>query len=211
MLFRSAAVGHHIERQTSELSGATDRAAARAAAAGDGLAHQANELAAAAERAAVRAAQAGESFKKQAHQLAQASNDAAAQSDALKQTAASLRGEGFLKAAAFVTDSLNSLAIDLARLLDRNTGDDLWQRYAKGERGVFARRLVRGNETDKIRERYESDGEFRKFADVYLREFDGLLARAREVEHEDLLSTAFLTADVGKLYLLLREALGKAA
>jgi len=41
----------------SELSSATDRAAARAAAAGDGLAHQANELASAAERAAVRAAQ----------------------------------------------------------------------------------------------------------------------------------------------------------
>ncbi len=61
----------------------------------------------------------------------------------------------------------------------------------------------------KIRDRYRDDNEFRKYADDYLAQFDRVLAEAKEVDPENILSATFLTADVGKLYLVLSTILGR--
>jgi hypothetical protein len=69
--------------------------------------------------------------------------------------------------------------------------------------------LLQTKDLNKIRGRYQADAEFRKYADRYVADFSRLLTSARGAEHEELLSAAFVTSDVGKLYLLLREALGR--
>jgi hypothetical protein len=85
----------------------------------------------------------------------------------------------------------------------------LWKRYYKGERGLFARQFLEVRELDKVRERYRGNNEFRRYVDRYIADFEKILADARGAEHEELLTTAFVTADVGKIFILLREALGK--
>ena len=43
-----------------------------------------------------------------------------------------------------------------------------------------------------------------------MKQFEGLLAQANDCDPENMLSATFLTADVGKLYLILSRSLGRA-
>ncbi len=60
-----------------------------------------------------------------------------------------------------------------------------------------------------IKRRYEEDENFRNHVSSYLEQFEQLLVQASESDPENLLSSTFVTADVGKLYLLLSRAVGR--
>jgi hypothetical protein len=86
------------------------------------------------------------------------------------------------------------------------------KRYQKGDRSVFARRLLRQRDRftrSEIERLYEQDDNFREQASRYMSQFESLLSQANESDPEQVLSAAFLTADVGKLYLLLARSLGR--
>ena len=58
----------------------------------------------------------------------------------------------------------NSLSVDIARMIDHDAAAELWDRYKRGERNVFTRRLytMQGQKTfDEIRKRYRGDREFK--------------------------------------------------
>ena len=58
----------------------------------------------------------------------------------------------------------NSLAMDIARMIDHDAAVELWERYKRGERNVFTRRLytLQGQQRfEEVRRRYRSDNEFR--------------------------------------------------
>jgi hypothetical protein len=202
-----------VERRLGESGGAFAAAAEHAARSaletGVALGREAARMTSAAQQAYGHASKAADRFREQADALLASAKSAQGEADALRNAASTLRDSKFLESAAFVTDSLNAIAVDLYRLLDRELSDELWKRYYKGERGLFARRLLRDKDLDKIRARYQEDSDFRRYADRYLADFSRLLSAARSAEHEELLTAAFVTADVGKIYLLLREALSR--
>jgi hypothetical protein len=45
----------------------------------------------------------------------------------------------------------------------------------------------------------------------YMGRFEELLAQAQEADPESVLNAAFITADVGKLYLVLSRSIGRSA
>ena len=57
--------------------------------------------------------------------------------------------------------------------------------------------------------KYREDDEFRRYVRRYLDHFERLLSEANESDPENLLNPTFLSADVGKLYLLLAGAIGR--
>ena len=82
-----------------------------------------------------------------------------------------------------VVESLNSLSIDIARAIDHEASVELWDRYKRGERNVFTRRLytLQGQKTfDELRRKYERDGDFRKAVDNYIGDFERLLVAGLE-------------------------------
>ena len=90
-----------------------------------------------------------------------------------------------------VVESLNSLSVDIARAIDHEASIELWNRYRRGERDVFTRRLytLKGQQTfDEIRRKYQSDAEFRAAVDRYCDDFEKLLkdiAAQRPRQHHD--------------------------
>jgi len=62
---------------------------------------------------------------------------------------------------------------------------------------------------DVIQGKYEHDDDFRKYVSRYIEHFKKLLTEANECDPENLLSSTFLSADVGRLYLLLARAVGR--
>ena len=169
-----------------------------------------NQLSDLANRTLENAKDTADALLARAGEIEAASERASGRTEELRQAAKELSSGDFLRTAAFVTESLNDISIDLARVLDRDLTEDLWRRYYKGERGLFARRLLDKRDVAAIRRNYESDPEFKRFVDKYLKGFGDLLAQARSAEHEELLSSAFISSDIGKVYLLLRESVGKA-
>jgi hypothetical protein len=106
-------------------------------------------------------------------------------------------------------ESLDSLSVDIARMIDHQAVMELWDRYRRGERNVFTRRLytLQGQKTfDEIRTKYTDDGEFRHTVDRYISEFERLLD---EVERGGRDSKTYLTSETGKVYTMLAHAAGR--
>src|SRR4029078_9139600 len=75
-------------------------------------------------------------------------------------------------------ESLDSLSVDIARMIDHDAAADLWDRYKRGERNAFTRRLytLQGQKAfDEIRGKYRGDREFKQTVDRYIAEFERLL------------------------------------
>src|SRR5262249_4685108 len=68
-------------------------------------------------------------------------------------------------------ESLDSLAVDIARMIAHDAAAELWDRYKRGERNVFTRKLytMQGQRAfEEIRRKYRSDREFMQTVDRYI-------------------------------------------
>ena len=154
----------------------------------------------------------GETFDQQAVRLTQASIEASEQAGKLSEQELVLRRDLFLKTARFILEDLNSTSIDLTRILHNDVPEADWKRYVKGDRGVFARSLLKGRQAAlaaKFTDKLKVDEDMRYYVMRYVDQFDKLLNEARDSDPENLLHSTFMTADVGKLYILLTRALGR--
>lgn len=109
-------------------------------------------------------------------------------------------------------DSLQSSAIDLAKLLDYDIDDKTWADYAAGDASAIARRLALGLDSGAGRQfarHYAHDAEFRTEASRYLQEFETLVADVVPERGGDALGATLLSSTLGKLYLALGQAAGR--
>jgi hypothetical protein len=109
-------------------------------------------------------------------------------------------------------ESLDSLSVDIARMIDHDAAVELWERHQRGERNVFTRRLytAQGQKTfDEIRRRYRKSDDFRETVDRYIDEFERLLEQVSRDDRGQVLSKTYLTSDTGKVYTLLAHASGR--
>ncbi len=122
------------------------------------------------------------------------------------------RGErdGFGRRVALLIESLNSTAIDVAKILSNDVTDSAWAAYLRGDRGVFTRRAVRlldAGEANRIHSQYSSDPEFREQVNRYIHDFEGLLRRVLASRDGSPLAVTILSSDMGKLYVALAQAI----
>ncbi len=109
-------------------------------------------------------------------------------------------------------DSIDSLSVDIARMIDHDAAAELWERYKRGERGVFTRRLytAQGQKAfDEIRNKYRSDPEFRQTVEHYIHEFERLLDDVSRGDRGPAVARNYLTSDTGKVYTMLAHAAGR--
>ncbi len=109
-------------------------------------------------------------------------------------------------------ESLDSLSVDIARMIDHDAAADLWDRYKRGERGVFTRRLytLQGQKAfDEIRRKYRADREFQQTVDRYISEFERLLDEVSRDDRGQVVARTYLTSETGKVYTMLAHAAGR--
>jgi len=127
-------------------------------------------------------------------------------------SAAAAAGAQARRPQANVMESLNSLSGDIARAIDHEASVELWQRYRRGERNVFTRRLytLKGQQTfDEIRRKYQSDADFRAAVDRYCEDFEKLLQDVARNDRDQTVTQTYLTSDTGKVYTMLAHASGR--
>jgi hypothetical protein len=109
-------------------------------------------------------------------------------------------------------ESLDALSVDIARMIDNDAAADLWERYKRGERGAFAKRLytAQGQRAfEEIRGKYRSDPEFRQTVEHYIHEFERLLDDVSRGDRGPAVARNYLTSDTGKVYTMLAHAAGR--
>ena len=122
---------------------------------------------------------------------------------------AAARGE---RPARHSLESLDSLSVDIARMIDHDAAAELWDRYKRGERNVFTRRLytMQGQKTfDEIRKKYRGDREFKQTVDRYIGEFERLLEEVSRDDRGQVVARTYLTSETGKVYTMLAHAAGR--
>jgi len=109
-------------------------------------------------------------------------------------------------------DSLESLAVDVARMIDHDAAAELWERYKRGDRNLFNRRLYtpQGQKAfEEIRRKYRADPEFRQTVEQYIHEFERLLEEVSRGDRGPAVVRNYLTSDTGKVYTMLAHAAGR--
>jgi hypothetical protein len=109
-------------------------------------------------------------------------------------------------------DSLDSLAVDIARMIDHEEAADLWDRYKRGERNVFTRKLytMQGQQAfEEIRRKYRGEREFMRTVDRYIAEFERLLEEVSRDDRGQVVARTYLTSETGKVYTMLAHAAGR--
>jgi hypothetical protein len=126
--------------------------------------------------------------------------------------AAAKPGIGGERSPLHLVESLNSLSVDIARAIDHDASIELWDRYRRGERNVFARRLytLKGQQTfEDIRRKYQSDAEFQAAVDRYCRDLEKLLQDVGRNDRDNMMTQTYLSSDTGKVYTMLAHASGR--
>jgi hypothetical protein len=109
-------------------------------------------------------------------------------------------------------ESLDSLAVDIARMIDHEEAADLWDRYKHGERNVFTRKLytMQGQQAfEEIRRKYRGDRDFMRTVDRYIAEFERLLEEVSRDDRGQVVARTYLTSETGKVYTMLAHAAGR--
>ena len=108
---------------------------------------------------------------------------------------------------------LDSLAVDIARMIDHEAAAELWDRYKRGERNVFTRKLytMQGQRAfEEIRRRYRSDP--RVHADgrsATSPSSSACWTRSRATTASQIVARTYLTSETGKVYTMLAKAAGR--
>jgi hypothetical protein len=109
-------------------------------------------------------------------------------------------------------DSLDALAVDIARMIDHDAAAEMWDRYKRGERNVATRKLytMQGQKAfEEVQRKYRSDREFTRTVDRYIGEFERLLEEVSRDDRGQALARSYLTSETGKVYTMLAHAAGR--
>jgi hypothetical protein len=107
---------------------------------------------------------------------------------------------------------LESLSLDIGRLMDRNLAAEMWDRYQRGESKAFSKRLYTpaGQKAfDEVARKYRADRGFKQTVDRYIAEFERLLDEVARDERGPQALRAHLTSETGLVYTLLAHAAGR--
>ncbi|RIK95553.1 MAG: hypothetical protein DCC73_04120 [Proteobacteria bacterium] len=120
----------------------------------------------------------------------------------------------FGRAAETIIESLQAAAIDIDRLLANDVSDEHWQKFLKGDRGLFVRRALKlGDRASRrrIRDRYGADSDFRRHVETFLKGFEELMTEVDKVDPKGALSVTLVSSQIGRLYVLLAQTVGRLA
>jgi hypothetical protein len=116
----------------------------------------------------------------------------------------------FARRLALLTESLNSTAIDVDKILSSEVSDTAWSAYLRGDRGVFTRRAVRlidNGEAKDIASAYENDPEFFELVNRYIHDFESMLRTVLSTRDGGVMGVTLLSSETGKLYVALAQAI----
>ena len=207
-----AALGQSLSDRGRQLGKAADEAVGKVSLWEGALRNQAENINRSLGEFGRRAQETSTNLEAQSRQLHLAADEARSVLDSLNKRKDDVQTTDFLQQMSYVTERLQSAAVDLSRSLEVPITEDEWKRFNAGETGIFVRKMLGFREKaklDAIARMYRENGEFRDYAGRYISEFERMLHTAARRDPDNMLRTTLLSSDVGKVYMILARALGR--
>jgi hypothetical protein len=118
----------------------------------------------------------------------------------------------FLTDAGKIINILESVSVDINRLINPKDEDDLWKKFYNGDTQVFIRSIAKNMSNSQVaalRKEFEKNVELRKLVNTYMQEFETLVEKSKSHEYSAALMAVISGADLGRLYYILAKALNK--
>jgi methyl-accepting chemotaxis protein len=115
-----------------------------------------------------------------------------------------------LNHASFLIERLESLSIDLARVLAPDAVRDLWNRHLAGNKVAFAKHLndmLSKRQVSAIREQFANNPAFAEAAKKFVAEFDSMVLKIRVTDKSEVMLATLTSTDMGRAYIVLKEVL----
>ena len=202
------ALGRAIPDAAQSLADASEEALRRAI--DDKVTAQIEMVAKVAEEAVKAAHQASDRLTRQLLTIADTSASVQSRIEEAERAVEDRDRDHFARRSALLIESLNSTAIDVAKILSNDVTDSAWSAYLKGDRGVFTRRAVKlldAGESREIALHYDNDAEFQDHVNRYIHDFESMLRIILTARDGNALGVAILSSDMGKLYVALAQAI----
>lgn len=120
--------------------------------------------------------------------------------------------DNFLKDAATLFERMETVAIDINRIFNPTTEEEIWKKYYSGDTSAFVRylsKVMTKNQIGAIRKEYEENPDFRSLVNRYVADFEMLISKAKGNERAGVLLSVISGSDVGKVYYVIAKALDK--
>ena len=117
-----------------------------------------------------------------------------------RRTTPARRSAAVPRSSATSGNPLESLSLDIGRLMDRNLAAEMWDRYQRGESKAFSKRLYTpaGQKAfDEVARKYRSDRNFKQTVDRYIAEFERLLDEVAREDRGPQALRGHLTSETG--------------
>lgn len=205
-------VGANLERQIAMLEHAAGMSQGSLTNLGSDIVARADALMRGMAETGSKVREANMGFAERARELTRASEIAERRLAEIRDLEIGAQRNSFLRSARFLVEELNSISIDLTRILEAEISRSDWKQYVKGDKGIFTRgllRLSRGRALKKLRRKMQQETETRDHVNRYIARFEHVCEESRKADPDGILEATFMTADVGKLYLLLNRASGR--
>ncbi len=151
-------------------------------------------------------------LEKQAEKLMEVSRSTETYLKELKADLASTQTDQFMKDARLILEHLSLFSIDIVHVFTPKAEEEQWKKYYAGDNGAFMRYLMTAlpkDKMDKFKALYQENNAVRVAVTRYLSEFDALAQKAKNNEKKDVLLPVLIGSDAGRLYMILKQALGK--
>lgn len=199
-----------LREHAFDMVGMAERSASQLRDVSGTLTGRAQEIITASQQAEAAAVSASERLSQEATTLQALMARLTADHEKFSKTVGVAADSAFMREAGQITDGLHSLAIDIDRSLETDLPDSAWEAYLKGDKSLFARRVLKLGSSEvrkKIRDRYEENAEFQEHVNRYCKRFELLLRRASENDRDGTMSVALISSHMGRLYVLLGQSI----
>lgn len=204
--------GDDFAKQSEMLDNLTGHTVQKVREAMNYITQTANEFSEKANEAVQNSASFNASFSQQVDILNETSKKAAEKVKELKKGYDNAQLDSFFKSAASIVEQLEVIGVDINRVYDPESEEELWKKYYNGDSAAFVRHLSKSitkKQIINIRSLFENNTKFRSFVTRYLSEFEAVLEKAKSNEKSSLLLSVLSGSDIGKVYYILAKALDK--
>lgn len=130
----------------------------------------------------------------------------------LKADLQSISADQFMKDARLILEHLSTFAIDIVHVFTPKAEEEQWKKYYAGDNAAFMRYLMTALPKEKaeaFKQQYHDNSTLRVAVTRYMSEFDALALKAKNNEKKDVLLPVLIGSDAGRLYMILKQILGK--
>lgn len=151
-------------------------------------------------------------IEEQTKQLVDVSNKTQQVIDRLKADLTAVSTDRFMKDARIILEHLATFSIDIVHVFTPKAEEEQWKKYYAGDNSAFMRYLITAlpkEKADGFKKVYQENSTLRVAVMRYMSEFDALAVKAKANEKKDVLLPVLIGSDAGRLYMILKQVLGK--